>query len=111
MDIQIAVRHFEPPVEFKMGLEKRLSLLVEKHSLRALDAGAVVSLENSRYRAELDIRIKGISFHSHEEDHDLHQCVEKVFKKMDTQVRRYKDKKVSLKKRANAPGGRVDENS
>ena len=110
MDIKMVIRHFEPPDEFKIEAENKISAVIEKHLRNVIDASAVFSLDNSRYAAEIDVKIKGTSFHAHDEDHNLHQCVEKVIKKLEAQMRRFKGKKNSLKKRNKESGG-FDENS
>ncbi len=105
MNVKIAVRHFEPPSEFKEEMRRKLVSAVEKHSIRVIESTAVVSLENSRYEADVNIGIRGGVFHAREEDYDLHECVERVIKKIETQLRRYKDKKVSMKKKNKPAGG------
>ncbi len=110
MDIPVAARHFEPPDEFKIEAEKRVNAVISKHFRNVLDAGAVFSLENSRFVSEINVKIKGTSFHAHDEDHNLHMSMEKAVKKLETQMRRYKDRKVSLKKK-NRGSGEIDENS
>ncbi len=110
MDIPVAARHFEPPDEFKVEVEKKVNAVVSKHFRSILDASAVFSLENSRFVSEINVKIKGTSFHAHDEDHNLHLSLEKVMKKLETQMRRYKDRKVSLKKKNRESGG-IDENS
>ncbi len=110
MKIKIALRHFDPPVEFKAGVEEKLGAVIAKHFRSVQDAGVVVTLENSRYTAEADIKVKGASFHAHDEDYNLHQCMEKVFKKIETQMKKWKDKKNSQKKKNNKAGG-LNENS
>jgi putative sigma-54 modulation protein len=110
LEIKVAVRHFEPPDGMKREIEKKLEDAVLKHFGRVLDASAVVSMENSRYHFEVDVKVKGTSFHSHSVDYNVHQCMEEALKKLETQMRRYKDKKVSLKKK-NKNNGVIDENT
>ncbi len=110
MDIQVVIRHFDPPDEFKIEAGNKISAVIEKHLRNVIEADAVFSLENSRFSAAIDVRIKGTSFHAHDEDHNLHQCLEKSVKKIEEQMRRFKDKKISLKKKNRESGG-IDENS
>lgn len=110
MEIRLAVRHFEPQAGFHEEVEDKLNSVIQKYFSRVLESDAVFSLENNRFSGEANVKIKGTSFHAHDEDHNLHQCIEKVVKKLETQMRRYKDKKISMKKKPKRDGG-ADENS
>jgi putative sigma-54 modulation protein len=105
LEIKIALRHFDPPVDFKTGVKEKLGAVIVKHFVSVQDAGIVVTLENSRYTAEADIKVKGASFHAHDQDYNLHQCMEKVIKKIETQMKKWKEKKISQKKKNNKAGG------
>ncbi len=110
MEIRLAVRHFEPQEGFHEEVEDKFNSVIQKYFSRVLESDAVFTLENNRYTGEVNVKIKGTSFHAHDEDHNLHHCTEKVLRKLETQMRRFKDKKISLKKKNKRNGG-ADENS
>jgi ribosomal subunit interface protein len=107
VNFKISARHFEPPEELKSDIEEKVMAAVQKHYKNAIGAEFVILMDNSRYDCELDVSIKGKSFHAKNEDYNLHDCIEKTIKKIDTQLRRNKDKKVSAKKN----NGGFNENS
>lgn len=110
METKVSVRHFDPPGQLKEEIGMKLEKEAGKHFRSVIEAAAVISMEDNRYYMEADVKVKGISFHAHDEDYNVHDCVEKTLKKLETQMRRYKDRKVSLKKKQKRNGA-FDENS
>ena len=95
MDVKVLTRHFEPPVDIKETVAGKLSGLVEKHFANATESSVVISLENSCYQVDILVKIKGISFHAHDENHQLLQCTDNALKKIEVQLKRYKEKMIS----------------
>jgi len=95
LEVKVLIRHFEPPVDIKESVAGRLSGLIEKYFANATESNVVISLENSRYKVDCLVRIKGVSFHAHDENHQLLQCVDNALKKTEVQMKRYKDKMIS----------------
>ncbi len=93
MEFALTTRHFEPGEEFRDFVERKVKASVGKYFPKAVEAHVMVLMEgHNRYTAEVDIKITGISFHARGEMHDLHAVIEMVIEKIETQMRRYKDK-------------------
>ena len=93
MKFTLTVRHFEPAEEFRGFVEEKVKACVEKYFPRALESHITVSMEGRRYIAEVDISVRGTSFHASGEMRNLHRVIEVVMDKLETQMRRGKAKR------------------
>ncbi len=100
MEFAVTTRHFEPAEEFRNFVERKVKACVEKYFPRAVEAHVTVSMEGHGYIAEVDIKIKGVSFHARGEMRDLHGVMETVMGKIETQMRRYKGRRKSRKQQS-----------
>lgn len=99
MKINITIRHFEPQEGLRGYVERKVSSCVDKYFPGAVEADVILVMEKQRYTAEVDIKIRNISFHAREEMRDIHELIDAVMQKLETQMRRYKEKRQDNKKR------------
>ena len=99
LDVIVTTRHFEPAGKFRDLVEDKIRGSVEKYFPRAVEAHVTVSMEKHRYIAEVDIKISGVSFHAREETHDMHVSIDNAVSKLETQMRRYKEKRSGHKQK------------
>lgn len=97
MEFTLTTRHFEPAEDFRGFVERKVKTCVEKYFPKAVKAHVTVLVEGYRYVAEVDIKIRGISFHATGEMRDPHAVVETAVGKIETQMRRYKGRRKSHK--------------
>jgi putative sigma-54 modulation protein len=97
LEFSVTTRHFEPAEEFRSFVERKVRTCVEKYFPKAVEAHVTVSMEGHGYIAEIDIKIRGVSFHARGEMRDLHSVTEMVMEKIETQMRRYKERRKSHK--------------
>ncbi len=97
MEFTLTVRHFEPAEDFRGFVERKVKTCVEKYFPKAVEAHVTVLVEGYRYVAEVDIKIRGISFRARGQMRDPHSVIETAVGKIETQMRRYKGKKKSHK--------------
>ena len=98
MEFTITTRHFEPMDEIRSSVERKVKNCVEKYFSRGV-SHVTVSMESNRYVVEIDIKIKGISFHARKEMHDLNGAVDATVEKIETQMRRYKERRKNHKQK------------
>ena len=56
------------------------------------DIHVAVSVEKHRHFAEIILKAKGFTLHSHEETNDLYASMDKALEKMEKQLRKHKEK-------------------
>ncbi len=93
MDISITTRHFEIGRELRDSIDARVRTGVGKYFARAVDANVILTMEKHGYIGEVDIKIRGASFHACDETHDVPGSIDRVMGKLETQMRRYKEKR------------------
>ena len=97
MEFTLTTRNFEPAEDFRGFVERKVKTCVEKYFPKAVQAHVTVSMEGYRYVAEVDIKIRGISFHARGQMRDPHAVIESAVGKIETQMRRYKGRRKSHK--------------
>jgi putative sigma-54 modulation protein len=95
LDVSITTRHFEIARELRDFIEARVRAGVGKYFTRAVEANVILVMEKHRYIGEVDIKIRGTSFHACDETHDVHGTIDRLMGKLETQMRRHKEKKKS----------------
>ena len=91
MRTSITARHFDLTDGLKEHTEERLDKL-DKYSVVFLDAHVVLTVEKYRHQAEITLQGKGFSLNGKAESGDMYTSVDQVVQKLETQVRRHKDK-------------------
>jgi len=56
------------------------------------DIHIILSVEKHRHLAEIILKTKGMTLHSHEETKDMYISIDKALEKMENQLRKHRDK-------------------
>ena len=97
----ITTRHFELSDSLRERTEERLVKL-QRIFDRILEARVVVSFEKNRYNAEAIVTANGTPLITHVTSDSEKTALEQVLDKMETQLRRHKDRLTKGKRRAGA---------
>jgi putative sigma-54 modulation protein len=95
LDVSITTRHFEIEKELRDSIDARVRAGVAKYFARAIESNVILTLEKHGYVGEVDTKIRGASFHACDETHDVRGTIDRVMDKLETQMRRYKEKRNS----------------
>jgi putative sigma-54 modulation protein len=95
----ITTRHFELSDSLRERTEERL-IKLQRIFDRILDARVVVSLEKNRYTAEAIVTANGTPLTSHVTADSEKTALEQALDKLETQLRRHKDRLITGKRRA-----------
>jgi putative sigma-54 modulation protein len=66
------------------------------------DVHVALSVEKHRHFAEITVKTKGFTLHSHEETEDLYASMDKALEKMEKQIRKHKEKAKALRNKQGA---------
>lgn len=91
MKIIITGRHLDLDDNIRTHAEKRLHK-AETFFDRIIEAHMILTAEKHRRIAEVTLRAKGTQFHAQEETGDIYASIDGVMEKIDTQIRRHKEK-------------------
>lgn len=97
MKIDFTGRGFEITNRIRNFAESKLER-IKKHLDEIQDVGVVLSVEKYRNKAEIKFQSGKRSFHGAEETADMFQSIDKVVDKLESQVRKHKEK-LTAKKR------------
>ncbi|MFN0150200.1 MAG: ribosome hibernation-promoting factor, HPF/YfiA family [bacterium] len=98
MQIKTTARHFEMTPGLKEHVEDRLARLT-KYSQPILEAHVVLSVEKYRHTAEITLHGNGTNFAGNAQADDMYAAVDEVCSKLETQVKRHKEKRTERKTR------------
>jgi len=98
LQVSITGRNVEVTDPLKSHVEKKLTH-IKKYFDGILDAHVVLNVEKHRHFAEITIHANGITMHGEESTGDMYTSVDKVIDKIERQLRRYKSKLVSHRRR------------
>ncbi len=73
-------------------MEKTIKDLVEK-----ADVHVSLSVEKHRHHVDIALKTKGFSLHSKDETDTLYTAIDGALEKMEKQLRKHHDKKISMK--------------
>ena len=91
MRINVTGRHIEITDDIRNYVEKRANKLEDIFSA-ILDFQAVIEQEKSRYLTEVTLTTRGGTFHAHVETYDLFAALDATMDKIQTQIRRHKER-------------------
>ena len=91
MKINIIARHFDLDDNIRSYAEKKLRK-IETYYDRIVEAQMILSAEKHRRIAEVTLAAKGVRFYAEEQTENMFASIDGVMEKIDTQVRRYKEK-------------------
>ncbi len=91
MQIRTTARHFDLTDDLKNFAEKHIEKL-ERYFNHIIDSHLILEMEKSRMTAELKLKVYGTVLTSKHRSFDMYDSVEKVIDKMESQLKRYKEK-------------------
>ena len=97
MLIKTTARHFELTPTLKDHVEERLNRLT-KYNYPILEAHVILSIEKHRHKAEIALHGNGHDFSGNAEAADMYVAVDDACAKLETQIRRHKEKVKDHKK-------------
>lgn len=97
MNISTTSRHYDLAPALKDYAEGKVQNL-KRYFDQIVNANLIFSLEKYRHRVEITLHVNGRDFVSVEESDDMYAAVDKSVDKLETQLRRHKDK---IKRRKN----------
>ena len=102
MEIRTTARHFDLTDNLKQFVESEIKRL-EKYFDHIIDTHLTMSVEKSRQIAELTVKVYGTVLISKAKAFDMYVAVEQVIGKMETQIKKYKDRLKDKKGAKKAP--------
>jgi putative sigma-54 modulation protein len=91
MHLKITARHFDLSDDLKDFANKETAKL-SKYFNNIMDGNLVLELEKSRVSAELSLKVHGTTLNTNANDFDMYNAVEKSVSKMESRLKKYKDK-------------------
>lgn len=91
MNISTTSRHYELAPALKDYAESKVQHL-KKYFDHIVQANLVFSLEKYRHKVEISLHVNGRDFVSVEESDDMYVSVDRSIDKLESQLRRHKDK-------------------
>ncbi len=91
MEIRTTARHFELTDNLRKFAEEEIKRL-EKYYDHIIDSHLTMSVEKSRQKAELTLKVYGTTLMSKARAYDMYVAVEQVIAKMERQIKKYKAK-------------------
>lgn len=92
MQISVSGRHVEVTPALRSYVQEKMRRL-ERHCDDLMDAHVVVSVEKQRQHVEATVHYSGGSAFAEQEHEDMYAAIDLVLDKLDTQIRRHKDKR------------------
>ena len=87
-------------IEITDGIRNHLNDKIDKTIAdlgEAADVHVALSVEKHRHYAEVTVKTKGFTLHSHDETEDLYTSMDKTLEKMEKQIRKNKEKAKALR--------------
>ena len=100
MNISTTSRHYDLAPALKDYAEGKIQHL-KKYFDHIVNANLVFSLEKYRHKVEISLHVNGKDFVSVEESDDMYVSVDRSIEKLESQLRRHKDK---IKRRKSQQG-------
>lgn len=91
MQINVAFRHTDASPALRDYAEEKISR-VKKYMVEPIDADIVLKVEKFRHIAEVSISANGIHVNGVEETEDMYSAIDMVADKIESQLKKYKDK-------------------
>jgi len=87
------------------GIRDHLEAKIERHIRPWADTGDIhvaLAVEKHGHFAEMVIKLKGSTIHSHEETSDLYQAIDNVVMKAEKQIKKQRERAKTVKSKKNA---------
>ncbi len=91
MQIQVTFRHVDPSEAVKEYATEKVGKL-QKYLDGPVEANVTLTVEKHRHEADINIIASGLKIHGHETTGDLFSSIDLVMDKLETQVKRYREK-------------------
>ena len=91
MQIHLTSRHLEMTNDIQTYIERRAKK-VEAIFNPIIDFQVVLEVEKNRYRTEITLVTRKATFHAQSETHDVFSSLDDVTDKIETQIRRHKER-------------------
>ena len=91
MQIHLTSRHLEITDDIQTYIEKRAQK-IEAIFNPVIDFQVVMEVEKNRYRTEITLATRKATFHAQGETHDVFSSLDDVIDKIETQIRRHKER-------------------
>jgi len=91
MQINVTFRNIEPSPALKDYAEEKISR-IKKYVDEPIEANIVLKVEKFRHIAEATIDVNGIRINGVEETEDMYSSIDMVSDKIESQIKKYKDK-------------------
>jgi putative sigma-54 modulation protein len=101
MQVTVTGRHYEVTPALHTYLDARLTRL-HRFMDKILSAVVILSTEKHRFRAEVVLHTRGKDFTGKEIADDMYSALDRVTDKLERQVRRFKDRRTTTRRRAGA---------
>ena len=92
MQVTITFRHLDNSDAVKSYVEEKLGKLTRFFSKEPIRLHAILSHEKFRYGAEVTVNAENLSFACVEESSDLYVSIDRVYHKLEEQLRRHKER-------------------
>jgi putative sigma-54 modulation protein len=92
-------------IEITDGIRNHLNDKMDKTIAdlgEAADVHVALAVEKHRHFAEITVKTKGFTLHSHDETEDLYTSMDKALEKMEKQIRKHKEKAKALRNKQGA---------
>lgn len=91
-NLQITYRHFHPTEALKKNIYERLNKILKNPFLRMRAANCVLSIDGHEHKMQITFFGNHMSFFAEGISHDMYVSIEIASKKMESQIRRFKNK-------------------
>ena len=91
MQIHLTSRHLEITDDIQTYIEKRAKK-IEAIFNPIIDFQVVIEVEKNRYRTEITLATRKATFHAQSETHNVFSSLDDVIDKIETQIRRHKER-------------------
>jgi len=105
MQVSVTSRHFEVTPALRTYMDARMDRF-QRWASNIQSAQVTLGAEKHRHTAEIILRAEGKEFAGKDESEDMYSAVDRAADKLEKQLRRFKDRRVSSRK-----AGRDDRNN
>ena len=98
MQVQVTFRHVEATEAVKQYAREKVGK-IQKYLDGPLDANVTLTVEKHRHEADVNIMTSGLNIHGREVTGDLYSAIDLVMDKLETQVKRYREKLKGMSRR------------
>lgn len=91
MKVKVTARHFDLSENLNTYAHDEIKRL-EKYFDNIIDADLTMTIEKNRQIAELSVKVYRTTLTAKAKTYDMYLSIEQVIAKMETQIKRYKDK-------------------